>query len=69
MAMEETEGNTVYAPDDREAAREEFDKFKKAYETSLKGPSGAEIESRIGTRVRELENAVKNMEELAQNQD
>jgi len=72
IAAEETEGNTVYAADDRAAAREEFDKLKKVFEDAVNGPDrslGEEVKSRVGQRIRELENAVIAMEELAQNQD
>ncbi len=65
LAMEETEKKTVYAADDRVAAHEELDKFKAAFEDAAKGEGGEEIKNRIGQRVRELENAVNNMDELA----
>lgn len=68
--MEETEGNTVYAQDDRDAAREEFDKLKEMFEAAVaNAETGEEVQRRIGSRIRELENAVKNMEELAQEHD
>ncbi|KAK3059496.1 hypothetical protein LTS18_010728, partial [Coniosporium uncinatum] len=60
IAAEETEGNTVYAADDRAAAREEFDKLKKVFEDAVNGPDrslGEEVKSRVGQRIRELENA------------
>ena len=70
--MEETEKQTVYAEDDRKAAREELDKLHEQYAAVVNGPDhsmGEEIQRRIGQRIRELDAAVKNMEELAQNQD
>ncbi|KAF2224614.1 hypothetical protein BDZ85DRAFT_104758 [Elsinoe ampelina] len=72
IAMEETEKMTVYAEDDRAAAREELDKVKAAFKEVVEGPDkelGEEVQRRIGQRIRELEHGVKAMEELAQNQD
>ncbi|KAF2453911.1 hypothetical protein BDY21DRAFT_366632 [Lineolata rhizophorae] len=72
IAAEETEKATVYAADDRAAAREEFDKLNEAYKAVVDGEDramGEEVKRRIGQRVRELENAVIAMEEMAQNQD
>ena len=72
IAMEETEKQTVYAEDDRKAAREELDKVQEAYSAIIDGPDrelADEVKRRIGQRIRELDNAVKNMEELAMNQD
>ena len=65
IASEETEKKTVYAADDRVAAHEELAKFKAAFEDAVKGEGGEEIKNRIGQRVRELESAVKNMDEMA----
>ena len=65
IASEETEKKTVYAADDRAAAHEELGKFKAAFEEAIKGEGGEEIQNRIGQRVRELENAVKTMDEMA----
>jgi hypothetical protein len=70
--MEETEKMTVYAEDDRQAAREELDKLTKMLTDVVDGEDkelGEEIKKRVGGRIRELENAVKNMEELAMHQD
>jgi hypothetical protein len=70
--MEETEKMTVYAEDDRQAAREELDKLTKMLTDVVEGEDkelGEEIKKRVGGRIRELENAVKNMEELAMHQD
>ena len=65
MAAEETEKKTVYAADDRGAAREELDKLKEMYEEALAGTDGEEIKRRIGQRIRELDNAVQAMEQSA----
>ena len=65
IASEETEKKTVYAADDRVAAHEELAKFKAAFEEAIKDEGGAEVQNRIGQRVRELENAVKAMDEMA----
>ncbi|KAF2157584.1 hypothetical protein K461DRAFT_317661 [Myriangium duriaei CBS 260.36] len=72
IAMEETEKQTVYAEDDRTAAREELEKVQQAYKDIINGQDEAlaeEVQKRIGQRIRELEQGVKAMEELAQNQD
>ncbi|KAL9089871.1 MAG: hypothetical protein Q9159_002341 [Coniocarpon cinnabarinum] len=72
IAIEETEKQTVYAEDDRGAAREELDKLHEVYNRVVNGPDrqvADEVRSRVGQRIRELDSAVKNMEELAQNQD
>lgn len=63
---------TVYAEDDRAAAREELTKLQEAYKAVVEGPdkeTGEEVKRRIGQRIRELENAVTAMEEMAMNQD
>ena len=62
----------MYAEDDRGAAREELDKLHGIYNNILNGTDkqlAEEVRSRVGQRIRELDNAVQNMEELAQNQD
>jgi len=72
IAMEETEKNTTYAPDDRAAAREELEKVKEAYRSVVEGPDrevAEEVKRRVGQRIRELEQGVTAMEELAMNQD
>lgn len=72
IAMEETEKQTVYAEEDRKAAREELTKVQEAYKQVVEGPDeqlAEEVRKRIGQRIRELEHGVKNMEELAMNQD
>lgn len=63
---------TVYAEEDRKAAREELTKLQEAYRRATEDTDpaiGEEIKRRVGQRVRELENAVTAMEEAAQNQD
>ncbi|KAK4938601.1 hypothetical protein LTR66_003921 [Elasticomyces elasticus] len=72
IAAEETEKMSVYAQSDRDAAREELTKLQEAYKAVVEGPDGnvaEEVKRRVGQRIRELENAVQAMEELAQNQD
>lgn len=65
IAAEETEKKTVYAADDRAAARDELDTLKKMYQDSLDGPEGEEVKRRVGQRIRELDNAVEAMERSA----
>lgn len=68
IAMEETEGNTVYAADDRAAAAEAFKMLKDGFEQAVKeaDPETAkEVQSRVGPRIRELEAAIDNMEKMA----
>ncbi|TKA43735.1 hypothetical protein B0A54_05494 [Friedmanniomyces endolithicus] len=72
IAMEETEKMSVYAEEDRKAAREELGKVQEAYRKAVEGEDGAvaeEVRRRVGQRIRELEQGVLGMEELAQNQD
>lgn len=72
IAMEETEKVSVYAEEDRKAAREEFDKMNEAYKAVIEGSDAGlaeEVKRRIGQRIRELEQGVKAMEEMALNQD
>ncbi|OJD36940.1 uncharacterized protein BKCO1_9000117 [Diplodia corticola] len=72
IAAEETEGNTVYAADDRAAAREALDELKAAYEAVVGGDNrevGEEVKRRIGQRIRELDNAVVALEEAASHGD
>ncbi|CAD0093907.1 unnamed protein product [Aureobasidium mustum] len=72
MAMEETENKTIYAEADREAAREELTRVQEAYRNVVEGPDtdlAEEVKRRIGQRIRELEAGVKNMEDIAMNQD
>lgn len=68
IAAEETEKKTVYAADDRAAAKEALNALKTAYERALKesDPEVAkEVQSRTGPRIRELENALTAVEESA----
>jgi predicted RNA-binding protein len=65
IATEETEKKSVYAADDRAAAREELDKLKEMFEEALAGSEGEEVQRRIGQRIRELDNAVEGLEKAA----
>jgi hypothetical protein len=68
IAAEETEKKTVYASDDREAAKGALEALKDAYQKALKESSpevAQEVTSRVGQRIRELQNAVTAMEESA----
>lgn len=70
--MEETEKVSVYAEEDRTAAREELTKVQEAYRAVVDGTDrelAEEVSKRIGQRIRELEQGVAAMEEMAQNQD
>ena len=70
--MEETEKVSVYAEEDRKAAREELTKVQEAYNNVIEGPDqdlAEEVKSRVGQRIRELEQGVANMEEMAMSQD
>jgi len=72
IAMEETEKATVYAEDDRAAAREELTKVQEAYKAVVDGSDqelAEEVKRRIGQRIRELEHGVAAMEEMALHQD
>jgi len=72
IAMEETEKATVYAEDDRAAAKEELIKVQEAYRAVVEGTDqelAEEVKRRIGQRIRELEQGVAAMEEMAMNQD
>jgi len=68
IAAEETEKKTVYAADDREAAQEALNMLKEGFASAVRESDpevGKEIQARVGQRIRELENAVKAMEEMA----
>ncbi len=68
IAAEETEKKTVYAADDREAAAAALQTLKDGFQKAVKESApevGKEIQSRVGQRIRELENAIKAMEERA----
>ena len=68
IASEETEKKTVYAADDRAAAQEELAKLKKAFSDAVDNSPpdvSAEIKSRVGQRIRELDRAIEAMEQSA----
>lgn len=68
IAAEETEKKTVYAADDREAAQEALTALKDAYDKAVRESSpevAQQVQSRTGPRIRELENALKAVEEMA----
>lgn len=65
IASEETEKKSVYAADDRAAAREELDKLKEMFEKAVAGSEGEEVQRRVGQRIRELDNAVEGLEKAA----
>ena len=67
IAAEETESNTVYASDDREAARAEVDKLQEFYKEVVDGTGYDQdvrdaVRLRAGGRVRELVNAMTALE-------
>lgn len=58
----------MYAVEDRAAAQEELQKLQVAFQTAVETSApevGAEVKARVGQRIRELENAVAAMEEMA----
>ncbi|KAI4119732.1 MAG: hypothetical protein LQ345_000405 [Seirophora villosa] len=72
IASEETDKHSVYAADDRAAAREAFEALKRAYEAATMargsggeegGGGGEEVRRRVGQRVRELEAGLRALEE------
>lgn len=68
IAAEETGKKSIYAAGDRAAAQEELQKLKATFEDAIKSSTpgvAAEIKARVGQRIRELENAVAAMEEMA----
>ena len=70
--MEETQKVTVYAEDDRAAAKEELGNLQAAYRAVVDGADkelAEEVKRRVGQRIRELEHGVAAMEEMAMNQD
>ena len=70
--MEETEKVSVYAEEDRKAAREELGRVQEAYRAVVEGGDGEvaeEVKRRVGQRIRELEQGVVAMEEMAMDQD
>jgi hypothetical protein len=74
LASEETEENTIYAADDRAAAKEELEKLKQALADIVEGSDypvhvREEVNKRVAHRVRELDHAFKALEEKAMHQD
>lgn len=72
IASEETDKNTTYAQDDREAAREELDKLLEYYGRVVSEDEevvGAEVKRRVGHRIRELKAGVEALEERALEHD
>ncbi|KAJ4990428.1 hypothetical protein SVAN01_04090 [Stagonosporopsis vannaccii] len=72
IASEETDKNTTYAPDDREAAREELDKLLEYYGRVVSESDdvvGQEVKRRVGHRIRELQAGVEALEERALEHD
>jgi hypothetical protein len=65
IASEETEKKSVYAADDRAAAREELNKLKEMFQKAVAGSEGEEVQRRVGQRIRELDNAVEGLEKAA----
>ncbi|KAF2501186.1 hypothetical protein BU16DRAFT_555685 [Lophium mytilinum] len=68
IAAEETVKKTVYAEDDRAAAREELEKLRQAFKVVVEGKDrgvAEEVRRRVGGRITELERAVEAMEEAA----
>ena len=65
IASEETEKKSVYAEDDRAAAREELDNLKEMFQKAIEGQDGEEVKRRVGQRIRELDNAVEALEKSA----
>lgn len=61
IAAEETQKKSIYAADDRAAAREELTALKELYEKALEGTDGDEVKRRVGQRIRELDTAVEEL--------
>ncbi|KAH6620234.1 hypothetical protein C7974DRAFT_228675 [Boeremia exigua] len=72
IASEETDKNTTYAQDDRDAAREELDKLLEYYGRVVSEAEeviGQEVKRRVGHRIRELKAGVEALEERAMEHD
>ncbi|KAJ4406262.1 hypothetical protein N0V91_004715 [Didymella pomorum] len=72
IASEETDKNTTYAQDDRDAAREELDKLLEYYGRVVSESEevvGAEVKRRVGHRIRELKAGIEALEERAMEHD
>jgi hypothetical protein len=65
IATEETEKKSVYAADDRAAAREELNNLKVMFQKAIEGEDGEEVKRRVGQRIRELDNAIIALENSA----
>jgi hypothetical protein len=68
IAVEETEMKTVYASDDRAAAKDALQLLKDEYQKAVRESSpevAQEVMNRVGQRIRELENAITALEESA----
>lgn len=58
----------MYAADDRAAAADELAKLKELYDAAIKHSSAdvaKEIQSRVGQRIRELDQAIQGLERSA----
>ena len=68
IAVEETEKKSIYAAEDRAAAREELEELKQLFDEAVESSdpeTAKEIRSRVGQRIRELDNAISGLEEAA----
>ena len=68
IAVEETEKTSIYAAEDRAAAREELEELKQLFDEAVESSdpeTAKEIRSRVGQRIRELDNAISGLEEAA----
>jgi hypothetical protein len=66
IAVEETEKKTLYASNDRAAAKDALQLLKDEYQKAVQESSpdvAQEVTNRVGQRIRELENAVTALEE------
>jgi hypothetical protein len=68
IATEETEENTIYAADDRKAAREHLEKLQETYD-GIAAEVREEVKRRAGQRIRELAKAMEALEEKAHTQE
>lgn len=72
IAVESTEANATYAGEDRAAAQEELERLRSVWKEALEGEAEVveELKRRpIGQRIRELENAVEELERWANEHD
>lgn len=74
IATEETEENTIYAADDRAAAREHLEKLQETYEGIVDNvnytvEAREEVKRRAGQRIRELAKAMEALEEKTDSQE